>query len=154
MPNFSTPPQTVASLFAPGTITTSTTSAALTLPSASSYRIICQVGTVSGTSPTMVMAIATSFDGGTTYNEVISTSTINTTGSGQQLAVRPYLGIGDVATTASSTLLGTTDLAAGIVVNGPINPAYIKVRLILGGTSPSFGGVLVQYAAVTQDLSD
>lgn len=153
MPNFGMFPQT-QSIFNPGTITASTTSGALTLPPASSYRIICQVATVSGTSPTMVMAIATSLDGGTTYNEVVSTSTMTTTGLGQQLLIRPYLGIGDAATTASTSLLGTADLAAAVVNNGPINPQFIKVRLILGGTSPSFGSVNVFVCAVPQDLSD
>lgn len=153
MPNFGVFPQQ-QSIFNPGTITSSTTSGALTLPPASSYRIICQVGTVSGTSPTMVMAIATSLDNGTTYNEVVSTSTMTTTGLGQQLLIRPYLGIGDAATTASSSLLGTADLAAAVVNNGPINPQFIKVRLILGGTSPSFGSVNVFVCAVPQDLSD
>ena len=154
MPNFGMLPQTNASWFAPGTITTSTTSGNLTLPPAQSYRIVCQVGTVSGTSPTMVMILATSFDNGTTYNEVLSTSTMTTSAAGQQLIFRPYLATGDVATSQSSSLLGTADIAAAVISNGPINPAFMKIKLLLGGTSPSFGTPLIQYCALPQDSSE
>lgn len=153
MPNFGMFPQTQL-LLNQGTVTQSVTSAALTLPPASSYRIVCQINTVSGTSPTLVMILATSFDAGSTYNEVLSTSTMTTTGAGQQLLVRPYLGIGDVATNAATTLLGVADLAAAVVNNGPINPQFIKLRFVAGGTTPSFGAVQVFVAAVPQDLSD
>jgi len=154
MPNFGLFPQTYATLVAAATVTTSGTSAALTLPPASSYRIIVQVNTVSGTSPGLVVALATSADNGSTYNEIVSTSTMTTTGAGTQLLIRPYLGIGDAATSAACTLLGTADLAANVVNNGPINPQFIKFRWILSGTSPSFGAMTIQAIAVPQDLSD
>jgi len=152
MPNFGMLPQT-NTLLALATVTTSGSSAALTLPSASSYRILFQTNTVSGTLPTLVGGIATSFDGGATYNEVLSTSTISTAGIGQQLLIRPYLGIGDAATTQFTALLGTANVAAGLANNGPLNPALIKVFWVISGTTPSFA-FQVQYAAVPQDLSD
>jgi hypothetical protein len=136
------------------TQTTNGTSAALTLPSASSYRFIVQVQTVSGTSPTLQIVIATSLDNGTTYNEILSFANLTTSGQGRQMLVRPYLGLGDVATTAVCTLLGTSDIAAGdLVNNGPINPAFVKIRWITTGTSPSFA-FQFQYLAIPQDLSD
>jgi hypothetical protein len=135
------------------TVTTSGTSAALTLPPASSYRLVIQSQTVSGTLPTLVAIVATSMDGGTTYNEILSSSTITSSGLGQQLLIRPYLGIGDAATSASSTLLGTADMAAAIVNNGPMIPQFIKIRWVISGTTPSIAWQ-VQYAAVPQDLSD
>lgn len=152
MPNFGMFPQTTT-LLAAATYTTSTTSSALTLPPASSYRLIVQLNTVSGTSPTMVVGLATSFDGGTTYSTVLTTSTMSTTGQGQQLLIRPYLGIGDAATNAATSLLGTADLAAAVVNNGPINPQFVKLRMVLGGTSPSFSAT-VGVIAVPQDMSD
>src|SRR5215472_5058929 len=152
MPNFGMLPFG-GTLLATATQTTTGTSANLVLPPASSYRIVVQVNTVSGTTPTLVVILATSFDGGTSYNEIISTSTMTTTGSGQQLLIRPYLGIGDAATNAASTLLGVADLAAAVVNNGPIIPQFIKLRWICSGTTPSFA-FQVQYAAVPQDLSD
>jgi hypothetical protein len=145
-------PQTTT-LLASAAYTTSTTSAALTLLPGQSYRVIVQVNTVSGTSPTMVVALATSFDAGTTYNEILSTTTLTTSGSGDQLLIRPYLGIGDVATRASSTLLGVADIAAAVVNNGPINPQFVKLRFILGGTSPSFTAT-VGLIALPQDFSE
>ena len=153
MPNFGMLPLG-NTLFSPATITTNTTTAALTLPSASSYRFIVQVNTVSGTSPTLVFILATSFDGGTTYNEILSTTSMTTTGIGQQLMVRPYLGIGDAATAAATSLLGTADIAAAIVNNGPIIPGFVKLRFVVSGTSPSYGSVTVGLIAVPQDLSD
>ena len=153
MPNFGVFPQTTV-LINQGTITTNATTAALTLPPAQSYRVIVQVNTVSGTSPTLVTSLATSFDGGSTYNEFISTSSVTTSGAGRQLLIRPYLGIGDAATEAACTLLGTADLAAAVVNNGPINPQFIKVRFVVSGTSPSFGAVTVGIIALPQDASE
>lgn len=152
MPNFGMLPFG-GTLLGLATVTTSGTSAALTLPPASSYRLIVQSQTVSGTLPTLVLIVATSMDGGTTYNEILSTSTITSSGLGQQLLIRPYLGIGDAATSASSTLLGTADIAAAVVNNGPICSNYIKLRWVVSGTTPSLA-FQVQYAAVPQDLSD
>lgn len=153
MPNFGVFPQT-NTLLALATTTQSGTSAALTLPPASSYRFIVQVQTVSGTSPTLQVIVATSFDNGTTYNEVLSFANLTTSGAGRQMAVRPYLGVGDAATVASSTLLGTADIAAGdVVVHGPINPQFIKLRWVMTGTTPSAAWQF-QYAAVPQDMSD
>lgn len=155
MPNFGMFPLG-GTLLGLATVTTSGTSAALTLPPASSYRLIVQAQTVSGTLPTLQLVVATSLDGGTTYNEVLSTTTCCTaSGLGSQLLIRPYLGIGDAATSAVSTLLGTADLTAGtgIVNNGPIIPGFIKLKWIISGTTPSIA-FQVQYAALPQDLSD
>jgi len=152
MPNFGMLPQQTT-LLALATQTTSGTSSALTLPPASSYRLIVEVNTVSGTSPTMIVSLATSFNSGTTYDEILSTTTLQTQGIGDQLLIRPYLGIGDVATRAQTTVLGVADIAAATVNNGPINPQNIKIRWVLGGTSPSFA-FTVGLIAVPQDLSD
>ncbi len=153
MPNFGQFPQTVV-LINQGTVTTNATTAALTLPPASSYRILVTCNTVTGTSPTLVAILATSFDGGATYQEILSTTTLTTTGLGDQLLVRPYLGIGDAATRGPCSLLGTTDIVAATVNNGPINPQYVKMRFVVSGTTPSFGSVVVGVIAVPQDQSD
>jgi hypothetical protein len=153
MPNFGMLPLG-GTLLGLATVTTSGTSANLTLPPASSYRLIVQTQTVSGTTPTLTVILATSMDAGVTYNEVLAITTgLTTSGQGQQLLIRPYLGIGDVATSAASSLLGTLDLTANVVNNGPIIPGFIKLRWVISGTLPSFA-FQVQYAAVPQDLSD
>ena len=152
MPNFGMLPQT-STLLALATVTTSGTSAALTLPPAQSYRFVVQVNTVSGTTPTLQVIIATSFDAGTTYNEVLSFVAATTTGAGRQMLVRPYLGVGDVATEQTAGLLGVTDLAAGVLIaHGVLNPQFIKIRWVLTGTSPSFAWQF-QYGALPQDYS-
>lgn len=150
MPNFGMLPLG-STLLGLATVTTNGTSSALTLPPSSSYRFIVQVQTVSGTTPTLVVALATSADAGTTYNEIISTTTLSTSGAGDQLLIRPYLGSGEVATRAAVSLLGTADLAAAVVTNGPIVPGYIKLRWVISGTLPSFA-FQVQYISVPQDL--
>jgi hypothetical protein len=158
MPNFGVFPQQTT-LVTLATVTTNGSSANLTLPPASSYRVMVEVQTVSGTSPTMIVTVATSFNNGTTYNQILSTTTLNTTGIGDQLLIRPYLGIGDAATRAamvlqSATYTGAqTPLTYATVNNGPINPAYVKIAWSMGGTSPSFA-FQVGLLAVPQDLSD
>jgi hypothetical protein len=153
MPNFGVFPLSNIPLGL-ATVTTTGSSAAITIPPSSSYRFMVQVQTVSGTTPTLVVALATSFDNGTTYNEFISTTTMTTSGQGQQILMRPYLGAGDVGTTGALSTLGTADLAAAVgVINGPIDPRFIKIRWVISGTSPSFA-FQVGLIAVPQDLSD
>src|SRR5438105_7641349 len=141
MPNFGMLPQG-GTLLPLATVTTTGTSAALSLPPASSYRLIVQVQTVSGTTPTLQLIVCTSCDAGTTYNEILSTATqITASGLGQQMLIRPYLGIGDAATMSTTSLLGTADLAQSntpAVNNGPIVPGFIKLRWIISGTLTSF----------------
>lgn len=148
-------PQTQV-LVASATITTNTTSAALTLPSAQSYRFLVSINTVTGTSPTLIATIATSFDGGTTYQDVLTSTTMSTTGQGCSIVFRPYLASGDVATSQGSSLtsVATINPTAATVANGPINPQYIKVKYVVGGTSPSFSAVQVGVIAAAGDLND
>lgn len=132
-------------------VTTSTTSGVLTVPLADSYRWIMLVNTVSGTtSPTLDVYLDTSADG-TNYFPFLHFAQATTSGAGQQAIMRPFMGTGDVATTAAANLLGTLDGATGstaIVQNGPINIQKIKVRAVIGGSgSPSFN-FLVQYIAL------
>jgi hypothetical protein len=158
MPNFGMFPQQ-QTLLALATQTTTGASATLTLPPASSYRIMVEVQTVSGTTPTLVLGIATSFNGGATFDQILTTTTLTTSSQGAQLLVRPYLGIGDVATSQAMTFMATpftgtpAALAAATINNGPINPQSIKLTWVLSGTTPSFA-FQVGVIAVPQDLSD
>lgn len=153
MPNFGVFPQQTT-LLALATVTTTGSSSALTLPPASSYRLMVEMQTVSGTSPTLVIGVATSFNSGSTYDEILTTTTLTTTNQGAQMLIRPYLGIGDAATAQGMTLLGgAASLAAATVNNGPINPQNIKFFWTAGGTSPSFA-FQIGLIAVPQDMSD
>jgi hypothetical protein len=153
MPNFEMFPLQ-GTIQAATTLTTNTTSAVFSLPYAQSFRFVVETNTVSGTLPTMQVIICTSLDGGTTYDEILSFTQITTTGLGRQMTFRPYLGYGDTATEFSAGLLGTTDLASGVVAqNGPIDPAHMKLRFVFGGTTPSFN-VAVKWLACTPGMSD
>jgi hypothetical protein len=158
MPNFGMFPQQ-QTLLALATVTTTGSSGAIVLPPASSYRIMVEVQTVSGTTPTLVVGLATSFNNGATYNQIMTTTTLNTTSQGAQLSIRPYLGVGDAATSQAMTKMaipftGTpASLAAAVISNGPINPQFVQITWVLSGTTPSYAfqvGVL----AVPQDLAD
>jgi hypothetical protein len=158
MPNFGVLPQQ-QTVLALATVTTTGASATLTIPPASSYRVMVEVQTVSGTSPTLVVGIATSFNNGTTFDQIVTTTTLTTSSQGAQLLIRPYLGIGDAATSAGMTIMASpftgtpASLAAATVNNGPINPQFIKLTWLVAGTSPSFA-FQVGLLAVPQDLSD
>ncbi len=149
-------------LLALATQTTNGTSANLTLAPASGYRFFLKVKTVSGTTPTLQVALATSYDAtggaGTDYETFIQFANATSTGLGRQMTWRPYLSAGDVATESQSAFFagqtGGADGASGAVAqNGPVNNSAIKVRWVLGGTSPSFA-FEIGYVAVSQDLSD
>ena len=156
MPNMQLFPAPV-NLLTVATLTTSGTGSAITIPMASSYRISLQANTVSGTSPTLDVSLFTSLDGGNTYVGFLHFAQMTTSGAGQQVIIKPYLGPTEVATTAVAPLLGTADFTAGtsaVYPNGPIDPRYIKVRYVLSGTSPSFSSVAVNLLAVSQDSAD
>jgi len=140
MPNLRSLFPQVQTLVATATITTNTTSAVQAIPYGQSYRFLFNVGTVSGTSPTMVATIATSYDGGTTFVDVLTSTTLNTTGTGCSIVFRPYLSDGEISTSQIATATATTTITptAATVANGPIDPRYIKVKYLVGGTSPSF----------------
>ncbi len=104
MPNLSMLPLT-GTLVGLATQTATGSSGVLQIPNASSYRFVVQTNTVSGTTPTLQVILATSFDNGTTYNEFISFANLTTTGVGRQLTWRPYLIGGDLATSAICTQL-------------------------------------------------
>lgn len=159
MPNFGVLVQPVT-LLALATQTATGTSANLTIVSAAAYRFFVKVKTVSGTSPTLDLFMATCYDAtaaaGTDYVTFLHFAQMTTSGLGRQMTFRPYLSSGDTATEAQAAFFATADGATGataVAVNGPINHSAIKLRWVIGGTSPSFA-FEVGYIAVSQDFSD
>lgn len=162
MPNFGVLPLST-NVLASTTITTNTTTAVFSLSPSSSYRMTVQFNTVSGTLPTMQVGLYSSSDTtagatATTFHGILNTAQMTTTGLGVSVLFRPYLGIGDAATTIQSPLLGSavdfTNTNTATVANGPFNPASLKLRIFVGGTTPSFSAVQVFIDQVPQDLSD
>ncbi len=150
MPNISELFPQVQNLAASATITTNTTGTAQAIPYAQSYRFIFAIGTVTGTSPTLLGIVATSYDGGTTYQDILTTTTLSTTGQGCSIVFKPYLGDGEIATAqgSSATATSTINPTAGTVANGPFDPRYIKIKWVVGGTSPSFATAVAAVIAV------
>lgn len=131
-------------------LTTTGTSAAMTLPLAESYRFILEVHTVSGTSPTLDVWLETSADGGTNYVPFLQFAEVTTSGQGKEAIWKPYLGVGDSGTSMNAPLLGSVDGSTSSSTScpsGPIDTRYIKVRSLLGGTTPSFA-FAVRYIAL------
>lgn len=150
-------PQT---LLAISTQTQSGTSANITVAPASSYRFFVKLKTVSGTTPTLDVFLATAYDAtaaaGTDYVTFLHFAQMTTSGLGRQMTFRPYLSAGEVAVEGQAAFFTTADAATGataVALNGPFNNAAVKVRWVIGGTSPSFA-FEVGLISVAQDLSD
>ena len=142
-------------LLASQTITTTGSSAVLTVPFASSYRIAVEVTASSTNTTSFNVGLYSSSDGGTTYDLVAWTTQMSNILGGQQFLIRPYLGLGDAATTQTNYILGTNTPAANtqVVNNGPFDPRFVKVGWTVAGTSPSCT-FSVKMTSVPQDLSD
>lgn len=121
--------------------TTSGVSGALSIPLCGSYRMVLEVHTVSGTSPTLDVFVSTSQDGGSNYNQFLHFAQATTSGAGAQLVFCPFKIGQQSASSGASALDGTATLATGataIVNDAPIDPAHVKVRWVVSGTTPSF----------------
>jgi hypothetical protein len=153
MPNFGMFPLSNALLSAQA-VTTTGTSANLTLPPASSYRMTVELLTASSTVTNFNLSLYSSSDGGTTYHGILAFTALTTSGQGQSAIVRPYLGYGDTATIINSPVLGSTDYASNVqaIANGPFDPRYLKARWVAVTTGTVTFNLKVD--AVPQDQSD
>lgn len=153
MPNLGMFPLSQA-LISGQTATTNGTSAALTLPLASSYRFTVELLTATSTTTNHSVSVFSSADGGTTYHGIAALTALTTSGTGRSLLIRPYLGIGDAATAISAPILGSTDYAtnADVVANGPFDPRFVKIRWQTASTGTVTFNVKLD--SVPQDLSD
>lgn len=137
------------------TATTNGTSANFTIPAGSSYRFTVELLTASSTTTNLSLSLYSSSDGGTTYHGLLAFTALTTSGQAMSMMVRPYLGIGDVATvTGVLPILGSTDFATNtqVVNNGPFSTQFIKARWLVASTGTvTFNLKLDQ---VAQDLSD
>lgn len=134
--------------------TTNGTSSAFSMPIAQSYRLALECSTFTGTTPTLDVIILTSLDGGTVYDEVLKFTQI-TQNIGRQMIFHPMLSYGEVATEGSMGMVAGVELTAGaaVVNNGPIDPAHMKIRWLIGGTTPNFT-FAVKMLAVPFNLYD
>ena len=111
-------------LTATGAIGTSTT-----LPLAESYLLIINTSAVAG-SGTLDLVMQTSFDLGTTWNNLPIRSVQVTAASQQYIRWQPCLGFGEAASGGATAATGGT-----LAANVPHNPAYTRFFGTIGGTS-------------------
>jgi hypothetical protein len=113
-------------------VTTTGTSPNLTFPLGQSYRLTLELLTASSTTTNFNLSLFTSSDGGTTYHGFLSFASQTTSGVGQSALIRPYLGVGDVATVINAPILGSTDYSSNtnvaVIANGGFDPRFIKAR--------------------------
>lgn len=114
-------------LKASGAETASTNGAAIDIGDAAALYLKVDVTAASGTSPTLVVVIEASFDGGTTWFELGRVGT-------------DYR-VGSVGTVANLTAAAATHAAF------PAGGSLVRSRSIIGGTTPSFTYSVVGEAA-------
>lgn len=91
--------------------------------------VVCNIGTVSGTTPTAVFKLQGSADGGTTWYDIAGAATASITATGVSV-LQVYPGVAAVANAAVSTVL----------------PRTWRVVWTIGGTTPSFTITNIQVA--------
>lgn len=122
-----------------GAKTATVNGATQTNVSAKGASIVFNVGTVSGTTPTLVIKLQGSADGGTTWFDLPNAVTASLVATGIY-GIQIYPGL---AALAGSTTTGTT-----ATVNGAL-PRTWRAVYTIGGTSPSFILTNVQIAYLT-----
>jgi hypothetical protein len=98
-------------------------------------QILLNMGAVTGTTPTLVLKVQGSVDGGTLWYDIPGATTASITATGQY-GILVYPG---VATTAGVATTGTTATCSMAI------PRSWRVVWTIGGTSPSFTITAVQY---------
>ena len=112
-----------------------------TLKPCDSLSIMLSVGTVSGSTPTMDVAVQTSPDGGTTYLTVQRFTQVTTTGAAETITFKPYLGVGDAATAIVSAATG------GQLKGNVVCAKDMRILYTIAGTTPSLAAkVFVVYS--------
>jgi hypothetical protein len=137
MPSLMTPPRVfVPTGFPIATATTATvTGASFALPIADSYTAIVDVGTATGTSPTLDVAFQHSPDGGTSWYTFAKFAQITATGQ-RSLIFTPQVAMNQAA---SEQAIANTGSA--VTINSPVVYTNVRVLATVGGTTPSFATI-------------
>lgn len=137
MPSSLTGPRIIA-LVSESTATTATvTGTTQSLPVADSYLFIADVGTATGTSPTLDIALQHSPDGGTHWYTFAKFAQITALGQ-RSLVFTPQVSLSQAA---SEQAIANTGSA--VAFNQPIVYSSVRVLQTLGGTTPSFATINV-----------
>lgn len=143
----------VATPVASGTIVT-TTSTTFTMPvDLHSACFFLSVSAASGTSETLDVNIETSFDAGGTYFGVFRFAQVTTSATARRLIACFFGGSGNTATTATNAgggneqVIATAGTGGALSTGCPVEPRYMRIRAVVGGTNPSYT-YLVGYTAL------
>lgn len=123
--------------------------AAFTLAAADSYSFILDVGTLTGTSPTLDVELEISPDGGTTYYAWARFAQVTAAGV-RRLTLQPIQGRGEAGTEAATTTHGTGALSANVPMPTGFVGATAPVFQFwgqVGGTSPSAATIKIWVVA-------
>jgi hypothetical protein len=122
--------------FPASSATTATiTGASFVLPIADSYTAIVDVGTATGTSPTLDVAFQHSPDNGTSWYTFAKFAQITATGQ-RQLVFTPQVAVNQAASEGAIANTG-----AAVALNTPIVYSAVRVLATVGGTTPSFATI-------------
>lgn len=124
--------------------TTTTTSSALSLPTADCYGLHMASSAASGTSPTLDIVLQSSFDGGTTYVNLPIRFTQVTTTASEVIFFKNGLGGNEVALAQV-----VADTGGQLAKNCVFDPNFLKVKVTVGGSTPSITMVIHAIALPT-----
>jgi hypothetical protein len=111
-----------------------------TLQPCDSFSLILSCTAAAGTSPTLDVALQTSPDGGTTYVTAARFTQLTAAGA-ETISLKPYLGVGDAATSLVSAATGGSAKANMVLAKD------CRILYTIGGTSPALTfKVFVVYA--------
>lgn len=139
----------IATAVASAAYAVTTTTAAFALPvDADSYMILINNTAVTGTSPTLDAIVQTSVDGGTTYVNLPLRSTQCTAAGQSMIVFKQGLGGNEVAFESPAAATGGT-----LAKNAIFDARYLKVKLTIGGTNPSFTTTIYKAAVSSSDCA-
>lgn len=122
-------------LVASNTVTATGTTASFVFPWADAYRLILQVGTVSGTTPTFDAVLQDSADGGVNWNNLpLRFTQVTATGTA---ATNPYIIFKPVSTADAASAGVVAGTGGALAVNTPINVKNVRLAYTVSGTTPS-----------------
>lgn len=122
----------------PGAVTSTSTTSNIDMGLGDCYAIGLEVtagGT--GTSPTLDVVLQTSFDGGTTYQDLplrFAQKTTSTNANAPEWLIF-RLGLGENEVALGQT---TADTGGSLAKNCLFKPDFIKAKYTIGGTSPTY----------------
>src|ERR1700690_281030 len=120
-------------LYSNAALAVTASTAAINLPLADSYAFILNVISAGGTTETLDLAIQSSLDGGTTYQDWWRFTQATTSAVTYCLVVQPMVGHGEAGTVAT-----VTNAATGAISNNKSFANPCRLTFTISGTLPTY----------------